>query len=121
MKNLDTPIDNKDKKFNVDIPVNGAIVEGVLRIPYTPRGLVLFAHGSGSGRHSPRNNYVAGVLRQARIATLLFDLLTEEEDSIYQNRFDIKLLTDRLLNEHLKLIARQAKDFARSKRIDFFF
>lgn len=98
MKNLDTPKDNRDRKYNVNIPVNGAIVEGILRIPYTPRGIVLFAHGSGSGRHSPRNNYVAGVLRRASIATLLFDLLTEEEDSIYENRFNIELLTERLLN-----------------------
>jgi dienelactone hydrolase len=57
---------------------------------------VLFAHGSGSSRHSPRNNYVAAVLRQAGIGTLLFDLLTEEEDSVYKTRFDIHLLTDRL-------------------------
>lgn len=98
MKNLDTPKDNRDKKYFVDIPVNGAIVEGVLRIPYLARGIVLFAHGSGSGRHSPRNNFVAGVLRRARIATLLFDLLTEEEDRVYKNRFNIELLTDRLIN-----------------------
>jgi dienelactone hydrolase len=58
---------------------------------------VLFAHGSGSGRLSPRNNYVAGVLREHGVATLLFDLLTEAEDRIYENRFDIDLLTRRLL------------------------
>jgi dienelactone hydrolase len=58
---------------------------------------VLFAHGSGSGRLSPRNNYVAGVLRESGVATLLFDLLTEAEDRIYENRFDIDLLTHRLL------------------------
>lgn len=97
MKNLDTPKDNRDKKYNVDIPVNGVFLEGVLRIPHNPRGIVLFSHGSGSGRHSPRNNYVAGVLRQARTATLLFDLLTEEEDLISENRFNIDLLTDRLI------------------------
>lgn len=97
MKNLDTPKDNRDKKYQVDIKINDEFLEGVLRIPHNPRGMVLFAHGSGSGRHSPRNNYAAGVLRQARIATLLFDLLTEEEDSIYETRFDIELLTKRLL------------------------
>lgn len=98
MKNLDTPKDNRDKKYNVDISVNGEFLEGVLRIPHLPRGIVLFAHGSGSGRHSPRNNFVAGILRKARIATLLFDLLTEEEDSIIENRFNIELLTKRLVS-----------------------
>lgn len=97
MKNLDVPKDNKDKKYNVNIPINGVAVEGVLRIPHNPRGIVLFAHGSGSGRHSPRNNFVATVLRRARIASLLLDLLTEEEDLIYENRFDIELLTVRLI------------------------
>lgn len=97
MKNLDTPKDNRDKNFTVAIPVNNVFVEGILRVPHNPRGIVLFAHGSGSGRYSPRNNFVAGILRQARIATLLFDLLTEEEGLIYENRFNIELLTDRLL------------------------
>jgi putative phosphoribosyl transferase len=59
--------------------------------------MVLFAHGSGSGRLSPRNNYVAGVLRGRGIATLLFDLLTEVEDRVYETRFDIPLLTHRLI------------------------
>lgn len=97
MKNLDVPKDNKDKKYTVTIPVNGVSVEGILRIPYHPRGIVVFSHGSGSGRHSPRNNFVAKILRKARVATLLFDLLTEEEDLIYDNRFDIGLLTKRLI------------------------
>lgn len=90
------PKDNRDKNFTVTIPVNKVLVEGILRVPHNPRGIVLFAHGSGSGRYSPRNIYVAGILRQARIATLLFDLLTEEEDLIYENRFNIELLTERL-------------------------
>lgn len=97
VKNLDVPKDNKDKKFTVTIPVNELSVEGILRIPHNPRGIVLFAHGSGSGRHSPRNNFVAEILRKARVATLLFDLLTEEEDLIYENRFNIELLTERLI------------------------
>ncbi|MCR4305536.1 MAG: alpha/beta hydrolase, partial [Candidatus Daviesbacteria bacterium] len=97
MKNLDVPKDNRDKKFIVTIPMNEIFVEGILRIPHNPKGIVLFVHGSGSSRLSPRNNFVAGVLRQARIATLLFDLLTEEEDLVYQNRFDIELLTKRLI------------------------
>ena len=80
------------------IPAGGATIEGMLEIPEHAVGLVLFAHGSGSSRHSPRNNYVAGVLRQARIGTLLMDLLTPEEDLDYSRRFDIGLLTQRLLD-----------------------
>jgi putative phosphoribosyl transferase len=79
------------------IPAGGATIEGMLEIPKHGVGLVLFAHGSGSSRHSPRNNYVAGVLRQAGVATLLMDLLTPEEDRDYSRRFDIGLLTQRLL------------------------
>lgn len=97
MKNLDVPKDNKDRSHTVNIPVNGVSVEGILRIPHNPRGVVLFAHGSGSGVKSPRNNFVAEILRKSRVATLLFDLLTEEEDLIYENRFDIELLTERLI------------------------
>ncbi len=80
----------------VHIPAGQALIEGMLDIPDHAIGLVLFAHGSGSSRHSPRNNYVAGVLREAGIGTLLMDLLTVEEDSDYQTRFDISLLTQRL-------------------------
>ena len=81
----------------VHIPAGSATIEGMLEIPERATGLVLFAHGSGSSRHSPRNNYVAGVLRQAGVGTLLMDLLTPEEDSDYAQRFDIGLLTRRLL------------------------
>jgi putative phosphoribosyl transferase len=80
----------------VHIPANGINLEGALVIPSGARGIVLFAHGSGSSRHSPRNNFVAQVLHKAGMGTLLMDLLTKEEDSIYQNRFDIDLLTWRL-------------------------
>lgn len=86
-----------EREQRVGIPMDAAVHEGVLAVPAGARGLVLFAHGSGSGRLSPRNNYVAGMLRESGIATLLFDLLTEEEDRIYENRFDIELLTQRLL------------------------
>jgi putative phosphoribosyl transferase len=76
---------------------SGAVsMEGVLALPDNPLGVVLFAHGSGSSRLSPRNNYVATVLRRARIGTLLLDLLTAHEDSQAENRFDIALLTGRL-------------------------
>jgi putative phosphoribosyl transferase len=81
----------------VHIPAGGATVEGMLEIPERAVGLVLFAHGSGSSRHSPRNNYVASVLRAAGVGTLLMDLLTPEEDRDYSRRFDIGLLTQRLL------------------------
>jgi pimeloyl-ACP methyl ester carboxylesterase len=80
----------------VYIPANGVKLEGALTIPAEAFGVVLFAHGSGSSRHSSRNKFVADVLRQAAIGTLLIDLLTTEEDAIYANRFDIDLLTWRL-------------------------
>jgi putative phosphoribosyl transferase len=80
----------------VHIPDGPAIIEGMLEIPDQARGVVLFAHGSGSSRHSPRNNYVAGVLREAGVGTLLMDLLTVAEDRDYKTRFDIPLLTRRL-------------------------
>ncbi|OGV76588.1 MAG: hydrolase [Methylotenera sp. RIFCSPLOWO2_02_FULL_45_14] len=81
----------------VHIPVDEVYIEGMLDLPKNASGLVLFAHGSGSSRHSPRNNYVAQVLRDNGIGTLLMDLLTPEEDMNYQTRFDIPLLTKRLL------------------------
>lgn len=80
----------------VHIPVDEVHIEGLLALPANAQGLVLFAHGSGSSRHSPRNNYVARVLRDNGIGTLLMDLLTVSEDLDYQTRFDIPLLTQRL-------------------------
>jgi len=71
-------------------------LEGTLSVPPDPVGIVLFAHGSGSGRHSPRNVYVAQALQRKRIATLLFDLLTAGEALDRENVFDIGLLADRL-------------------------
>ena len=81
----------------VQIPAASVQLEGALALPEHAQGLVVFAHGSGSSRFSPRNNFVARVLREAGIGTLLMDLLTEEEDAVYATRFDIDLLTDRLL------------------------
>jgi dienelactone hydrolase len=81
----------------VHIPINSIELEGELLVPPDAKGLVIFAHGSGSSRHSPRNKFVAQVLRKHSLATLLVDLLSEEEDSDYQNRFDISLLTERLI------------------------
>lgn len=71
-------------------------IEGMLEMPHDPIGVILFAHGSGSSRFSPRNNHVAGVLRSAGMGTLLIDLLSAREDQNYQTRFDIPLLTRRL-------------------------
>ena len=79
------------------IPADDVHIEGLLELPADARGLVLFAHGSGSSRHSPRNNYVARVLHACGTGTLLLDLLTLGEDLDYQTRFDIPLLTHRLL------------------------
>lgn len=72
-------------------------LEGLLGVPAEPKGLVIFAHGSGSGRFSPRNNYVARRLEGAGFATLLLDLLTPEEEADRENVFDIQLLASRLL------------------------
>jgi len=82
----------------VHIPAGSAALDGELVIPPSASGVVLFAHGSGSSRLSPRNTYVAKVLQQRGIGTLLFDLLTREEDRNYETRFDIALLTQRLLS-----------------------
>ena len=82
---------------NRNIIIEPLGLEGMLGLPESCVGIVLFAHGSGSGRFSPRNNFVAQALREAGIATLLFDLLTEEEAQDRRNVFDIPLLADRLL------------------------
>jgi len=84
-------------ELEVEIPLDWVIHKGNLLIPKAAKGLVIFAHGSGSSRLSPRNQYVASVLHNDGIATLLFDLLTEVEDRVYETRFDIDLLTRRLL------------------------
>ena len=81
----------------VRIPIGGAVLPGELSIPADPHGVILFAHGSGSSRLSPRNRLVAEVLQDGHFATLLFDLLSEDEDQGPDARFDIELLTARLL------------------------
>jgi putative phosphoribosyl transferase len=84
----------------VTFPADRVTLEGDLAIPDEPRGIVLFAHGSGSSRHSPRNRFVAGVLQDGGLATLLLDLLTPEEDRVddvtAELRFDIELLARRV-------------------------
>src|SRR5579859_5339960 len=80
----------------VEIPAGRRKVRGVLTMPRESRGVVAFAHGSGSGRFSPRNQLVAQALQDAGLATLLIDLLEEDETQDRRNVFDIKLLAERL-------------------------
>ncbi|MBX3303882.1 MAG: dienelactone hydrolase family protein [Nitrospira sp.] len=85
------------REHTVRITKGHITLEGILGLPVEPRGVVVFAHGSGSGRLSPRNNFVARHLQQNGLSTLLLDLLTDEEAADRRNVFDINLLTDRLL------------------------
>src|SRR2546423_8715698 len=84
----------------VRIPIGSNVIQADLAVPAEPRGVIVFAHGSGSSRHSRRNRYVAGELHVRRFATLLLDLLTADEETIDLRtghlRFDIELLADRL-------------------------
>lgn len=90
-------MDKYQFKEEIQIPVDEIILTGDLSIPAQAKGIVVFAHGSGSSRHSSRNQQVAQTLQQAGFATLLFDLLTVEEDRDFNKRFDIDLLTERLV------------------------
>lgn len=94
---------NIDKgNSGIKIPIDSIALEGNLIIPEGAKGIVIFAHGSGSSRHSPRNQYIAQELQRSGIGTLLFDLLTVEEERIDMLtrtlRFDIDLLANRLVN-----------------------
>jgi putative phosphoribosyl transferase len=97
MENVTSKIDER----LVRVPVGSITLEGNLTLPEGARGVVLFAHGSGSSRHSPRNRHVARMLNEAELATLLIDLLTSEEERIDLRtahlRFDIGLLAERLV------------------------
>jgi putative phosphoribosyl transferase len=88
-------------KIDMKIPVGEVVVEGTLTLPPDTKGVVLFAHGSGSSRFSTRNQYVAKEFNKAKIGTLLFDLLTQEEEETdimtAEYRFNIPLLADRLI------------------------
>ena len=105
----------------VRVSADGVGLEGNLAFPGSARGVVLFAHGSGSGRHSPRNRYVARALREAGLATLLVDLLTEEEEEVDLRtrhlRFDIGLLAQRLVGA-TKWLAQNSD--TRNLRIGYF-
>jgi dienelactone hydrolase len=85
----------------IRVPVSGAVLDADLGLPERPRGIVVFAHGSGSGRHSARNRFVAEKLRSSGFGTLLADLLTLAEDAVDQRtatlRFDVDLLGDRVV------------------------
>lgn len=86
---------------DIEIPAGDAVLSGMLDVPGRCRGVVLFAHGSGSSRYSPRNRHVAEYLREKRLGTLLFDLLTSEEERsdavTAEYRFDIEFLAARLV------------------------
>jgi dienelactone hydrolase len=105
----------------VQIPSGPVCLEGELALPAGAAGVVLFAHGSGSSRHSPRNQFVARVIRAAGIGTLLFDLLTREEEAVDMRtghlRFDIGLLARRLVDA-TRWIAAGAE--TRSLRVGYF-
>lgn len=88
---------NGNEPREVEIPIDGGALQGMLERPAGATGVVIFAHGAGSSRFSPRNRFVAGELRAAGVGTLLFDLLTEEEAADRANVFDIELLADRLV------------------------
>jgi dienelactone hydrolase len=98
---MDRPIEGKNEERLVRVAAGPVTLEGNLTLPDGANGIVLFAHGSGSSRHSPRNRYVAQLLNEAKLATLLIDLLTSEEEAIDMRtahlRFDIGLLAERLI------------------------
>jgi putative phosphoribosyl transferase len=103
------------------IPAGDAILDGDLIIPCGASGIAVFAHGSGSSRHSPRNRSVARVIREAGVGSLLFDLLTREEESVdvftRRLRFDIELLTGRLIEATRWLAGQEA---TRNLRVGYF-
>jgi len=97
-------------KLKINLDLNDVSLVANLNQPQEPSAMVIFAHGSGSSRLSPRNNYVADVLNRQNISTLLTDLLTPDEDQVYENRFNIDLLTDRLIRVTEKTLEQLAFD-----------
>ena len=98
---MDRPTQSHSEALEVSVTTGSVMLEGNLTLPKDARTIVLFAHGSASSRHSPRNRYVAQLLNEAKLATLLVDLLTPDEEAIdlrtMQIRFDIDLLAERLV------------------------
>jgi putative phosphoribosyl transferase len=105
-----------------DVRIRSGTVQlhGDLSIPANGQGVVLFVHGSGSSRHSPRNQFVARAIREAGVGTLLFDVLTEQEEAIDKHsarlRFDIRLLAERLIL--LSTQARMLQDISYGKYLN---
>lgn len=97
-------------KLKINLELNDVSLLANLNQPEQPEALVIFAHGSGSGRLSPRNGFVADVLNKHHITTLLVDLLTPSEDEVYENRFNIDFLTDRLIRVTQKALEQIAFD-----------
>ncbi|EIA10583.1 dienelactone hydrolase family protein [Flavobacterium frigoris] len=85
------------KKLEIDIPLTSVTLKGDLVIPENATAIVVFSYGSGSSRFSNRNRMLAELIQKQNIGTLLFDLLTEEEDQVYANRFNVDLLVSRLI------------------------
>src|SRR3979411_3046297 len=100
---------NLAREREVQIPAGRTMLWGDLVVPGSAGGVVVFAHGSGSSRHSPRNRYVAQELQEARLGTLLIDLLTSDEAAAdcrpAELRFDIELLASRLIEATRWLVA----------------
>lgn len=86
----------KETYKSIELYVDSVKLKGNLRLTDNSKGIIIFSHGSGSSRLSIRNNYVASLLLNMGFSSLLFDLLTSKEDLIYENRFNIKLLSERL-------------------------
>lgn len=96
----------------IEIDIGEISLKGNLRLADNSKGIILFSHGSGSSRLSIRNNYVAGLLVEQGFSSLLFDLLTAKEDTIYENRFDIELLTERLVK-----VTKWAMEYEETKKM----
>jgi putative phosphoribosyl transferase len=99
---MESTFGQEDFERLVRVPAGAVTLEGMLGVPDGAQGIVLFAHGSGSSRHSPRNRHVARELREAGLGTLLIDLLTAQEEAVDMHtahlRFDIGLLASRLID-----------------------
>ncbi len=103
------------KTREINISINESVkLQGTLNIPSGARSFVIFSHGSGSSRFSSRNRHVAGILNKEKIATLLIDLLTKKEDEVFENRFNINLLTERLVS-----VTKQVHQFSELKNLPF--